>query len=349
MLKDFFKVNFPDNSLSDYALFAAVFAGSLIALNIVKKMLIRSMKRARKSAGGSLDRSTSLEVEKRMAPILYCVAVYLSIQTLTLGAKIDRIVNVLFFVFLGFFGTRLVVLLFALIVERRWIRREEDAAKLQTIKGIVTVAKIAIWGLAVFILLDNLGVNISALLAGLGIGGIAIALAAQTILGDLFSCFVIYFDRPFEVGDFIAIDDFSGSIEHIGIKTTRIRSLSGEQLVFSNTDLTKSRVRNYKRMERRRVNFQIGVVYETKVDDLKRIPDMVAEIIKGIGNTIFDRAHFSSFGESSLVFDVVYFVATSDYLRYMDIQQEINLRLMGEFEKKGIGFALPTQAVHIKK
>lgn len=349
MLKEFFKVNFPDNSLSDYALFAAVFAGSLIALYIVEKMLVRRVKKARKSAGGSIDPSTTLEVEKKAAPMLYCVAVYLSMQTLSLGAKIDRIVNVLFFVFLGFFGTRLAALLLALFAERRWIRREGDAAKLQTIKGIVAVAKISIWGLAVFILLDNLGVNISALLAGLGIGGIAIALAAQTILGDLFSCFVIYFDRPFEVGDFIAIDDFSGTIEYIGIKTTRIRSLSGEQLIFSNTDLTKSRLRNYKRMERRRVNFQIGVVYETRVEDLERIPALIGDIVRSIDDAIFDRAHFSSFGESSLVFDVVYFVATSDYLRYMDIQQEINLRLMGEFEKKGIGFALPTQAVHIKE
>ena len=347
MLKEFLNTNFLDKSPSDYALFAGIFAGSLLILHIGKILISRRIKKARERAGLSIDHPVSLQIEKRIAPMLYCIAIYLSVQVLTLGASLDKIVNVLFLIALGFFTIRLVVLLLNLFVERRWVLKEEDPSKLQTIRGIAAVAKIAVWALAVFLLLDNLGVNISSLLAGLGIGGIAIALAAQTILGDLFSAFVIYFDRPFEVGDFIAIDNFSGAIEHIGIKTTRIRSLSGEEMVFSNTDLTKSRLRNYKRMNQRRVNFKIGVTYDTKVDNLKAIPDLIAGIIRGIGDTNFDRAHFSAYGDFSLVFEVVYYVTTSDYLRYMDIQQEINLKLKEAFDDRGVEFAFPTQTLLI--
>jgi small-conductance mechanosensitive channel len=185
--------------------------------------------------------------------------------------------------------------------------------------------------------------------AGLGIGGIAVALAAQAVLGDLFSYFSILMDRPFELGDFIIIDDYMGTIEHIGIKTTRIRSLGGEQLVFSNTDLTGSRIRNYKRMEQRRIVFRIGVVYQTPVEKLKEIPGIIKGIMDAIPEARTDRAHFASYGDSSLDFEIVYYVLTGDYNKYMDIQQEINLSLAEEFERRGIEFAYPTRTLFIEK
>jgi small-conductance mechanosensitive channel len=185
--------------------------------------------------------------------------------------------------------------------------------------------------------------------AGLGIGGIAVALAAQAILGDLFSYFVIFFDRPFEIGDFIIIGDFMGSIEHIGIKTTRIRSLGGEQLVFSNTDLTNSRIRNYKRMEKRRVVFKLGIVYQTTTSQVKEVPGIIKTAIENVQDTVFDRAHFATYGDFSLDFEVVYYVLSGDYNKYMDIQQDINFEIKEEFEKRGIEFAYPTQTLFLEK
>ncbi|MEE9594372.1 MAG: mechanosensitive ion channel family protein, partial [Candidatus Hydrothermarchaeales archaeon] len=217
------------------------------------------------------------------------------------------------------------------------------------LKAIRPVIKVFIWGFGVIFLLDNLGFEISTVVAGLGIGGIAVALAAQAVLGDLFSYFAIMIDRPFEIGDFIIVGDYLGTVEHVGIKTTRIRSLGGEQLVFSNTDLTNSRVRNYKRMEKRRVLFTMGVTYQTSHEKLKEIPTVIRDIIENISDTVFDRAHFSSYGDFSLVFEVAYYVASGDYKKYMDIQQEINLKIKEEFEKRGIEFAYPTQTVYLNK
>jgi small-conductance mechanosensitive channel len=151
------------------------------------------------------------------------------------------------------------------------------------------------------------------------------------------------------LGDFIIIGEYLGTVEYIGIKTTRIRSLSGEQLVFSNTDLTDSRVRNYKRMAKRRVSFRFGVTYQTPLDKLKEIPKIVENIIKNIDDTIFDRTHFVSYGDFSLIFEVVYYILGSDYNKYMDIQQKINLGIKEEFEKLNVEFAYPTQTIYLNK
>ena len=224
-----------------------------------------------------------------------------------------------------------------------------DAAEAKATRSITTVLNWVIWaGGAVFIL-DNLGIKISAVIAGLGIGGIALALAAQSILGDLFSSFAIFLDKPFKVGDFIIVGDLLGVVEHVGIKTTRIKSLHGEQLVFPNSDLTNSRIRNYKKMQKRRVSFQIGVLYQTTHEQLKNIPQIVAEIVKNIDKVTLDRAHFLSFADFSLVFEIVYYVDGSDYNLYMDIQQEINLALKENFGKAGIEFAYPTQTLYTVK
>lgn len=175
------------------------------------------------------------------------------------------------------------------------------------------------------------------------------AIAAQTLLKDFFSYFSIVFDRPFKRGDFIIIGDYMGTVEYIGIKTTRLRSLGGEQLIFSNTDLTDSRVRNYKFMEKRRVLFRFGVTYETSLSRLKEIPKIIEAIIKDTKDTVFDRAHFFSYGDFSLIFEVVYYVIGPDYNKYMDIQQDINLAIKAEFEKKGINFAYFTQMLNVQK
>ncbi len=218
---------------------------------------------------------------------------------------------------------------------------------MKELRGVTTILNIFIWVLGFVFLMDNLGFNVSTVIAGLGVGGIAVALAAQAILGDLFAYFVIFFDRPFEIGDFIIVGDKLGSVEYIGLKTTRIRSLGGEQLVFSNKDLTDSRIHNYKKMERRRVVFSIGVIYQTTAEQLEMIPKMVRKIIEDQEDIVFDRGHFARYGDSSLDFEFVYYVIGADYNKYMDIQQAINLNMFKEFENKGIEFAYPTRTLFI--
>jgi small-conductance mechanosensitive channel len=347
MLDGFLTKYFPETSLLDFALFAAVFAGSLFVLHVGKRLVVKRLRKSHGLPEGAVDRSTSLAIERKLTPILYGIAAFLSSQALNLGADLGRVVRTVFYIWTGLFGVRFLLFLLNIFVEKYWTTREGNSFQLRSFKIIASTMRVAVWVIAAFILLDNLGVNITALLAGLGIGGIAIALAAQTILGDLFSAFVIFFDRPFEVGDYINIDAFSGTVEHIGIKTTRIRSLSGEQLVFSNSDLTASRLRNYKRLERRRINFKFGVMYSTSALQLKAIPGILAEIIGRIEDASFERAHFATLADYCLQFEVVYYVEVSDYLKYMDIQQEINLRLVEEFSARGIEFAYPTQTLFL--
>ena len=176
---------------------------------------------------------------------------------------------------------------------------------------------------------------------------IAVALAAQNILGDLFASLSIVLDKPFAVGDFLIIDNYMGSVEKVGLKTTRVRSLSGEQLIFSNNDLLGSRIRNFKRMYQRRVVFSFGVVYETPANQLEAIPSMVREIVQGQPQTRFDRAHFQKFGDYALIFEVVYHVDSPDYNLYMDIQQAINLAIYRGLDERGLALAYPTQRLYL--
>ena len=200
--------------------------------------------------------------------------------------------------------------------------QENGEEKVKQLKGVLLVINLCIWFLGIVFLFDNLGYDVTAIIAGLGIGGIAIALAAQNILGDLFNYFVIFFDRPFEIGDFIVLDDKKGNVEYIGIKTTRLKSITGEQIIISNTDLTNSRLHNFKRMEQRRVLFTLGVTYQTTPEQLQMIPGIIKSIIEDQEGITFDRAHFATFGDFSLKFEVVYFVQNRDYTVYMEINSK---------------------------
>jgi small-conductance mechanosensitive channel len=228
---------------------------------------------------------------------------------------------------------------------RRHLEKEKDAAAATTLNAVGYMAKIALWTVVLLIALENIGVDITALIAGLGIAGVAIAFALQNVLGDLFASISIVVDKPFLVGDFIVVEDISGTVERIGLKTTRIRSLTGEQVVLANSALLDSRIRNYKRMRERRIAFSFGVVYDTPPELLEQIPKTVREIIAGIPNTRFDRAHFKEYGNFALIFEVVYYVLSPDYNLYMDTQQAINLGLKRRFKEMGIEFAYPTQVV----
>ena len=211
------------------------------------------------------------------------------------------------------------------------------------------IARIALWVLGFLLILSNFGIDITSLIAGLGIGGIAVALALQNILGDLFSSFAIYFDKPFEIGDFIVVGDKSGIVKKIGIKTTRVTSLQGEEIVFSNKELTTAQIQNFKKLKERRKVFSVGVTYNTPAEVVEQIPSFIEGVIKNIDNVRFDRSHFMEFADSALVFETVYYILSADYNDYMDVNQSIHLGIKKIFDEKGIEFAFPTQTLYVKK
>jgi len=229
----------------------------------------------------------------------------------------------------------------------RYLVKDDDETTRSAIHLVANMAKGIMWVLGILLALSNFGIDVTSLLAGAGIAGIAVAFALQGILSDLFSSFSLYFDRPFKVGDFIVAGGTSGTVKRIGVKTTRIQALTGEEVVLPNQDLTSTTIQNFRRMEERRVVFGFGVLYETDAKRIEEIPASVRKIIESVDDTRFDRAHFKGFGDSSLDFEVVYYVLDRDYAKCMDIQQKINLALLRLFEERSIGFAYPTRTVYV--
>jgi len=340
--------SFWGNTVSMYMLTLGVFIFGIACIYIFKKIIMSRLRVWAEKTTTQLDDILVIGIEKAAIPLAYFGAFYLSMQNLNFSEKAERALYFTTVIFLTYFFLKAITT-FLNYLSQTYIKKEQGEDRAKQMKGLSTLLNVAIWVLGLMFLLDNLGFKITSVVAGLGIGGIAIALAAQTVLGDLFNYFVIFFDRPFEVGDFLVIEDKKGTVEHIGIKTTRIRSLGGELLVFHNTDLTNSRIHNYKKMERRRVVFQVGVVYQTTSDHLATLPLIMKEIIEQQEDATFDRAHFASFGDFSLNFEMVYYVLGADYAHYMDIQQAINLAIFRQFEQKGIEFAYPTQTLFMNK
>ena len=352
-MQEFLTHSYIGNTLLVYAIALGSFLAGAIIIFIINKVVLARLKKWAKTTDTKIDDFLLRGLEKSIIPILYVIAFYLSIKTLELHPKIGRAVDVASIILITFFIIKMITSAFRFGLHsyiKMKAEAEEDAERrIKQIRGITAIISFFIWVIGFVFLLDNLGFEITTVIAGLGIGGIAIALAAQAILGDLFSYFVIFFDRPFEIGDFIVTGEYKGSIEHIGIKTTRVRSLSGEQLIFSNSDLTNSRIQNFKRMERRRVVFKIGLIYQTSSEKLEEAVEIVKKVIIDHPDVTYDRGHFASFGAFSLDFEFVFFVLSNDYNKYMDIQQDVNLQVYREFEKRGIEFAYPTQTLFVNK
>ena len=352
-MQEFLNQIFWGNTIQDYVIALGIFIGGSAIIFIFKKIVLGRMSKWAESTETKLDDLLIRALQKSIIPVLNILIFYIAVKALILHPKVERAVDVISIILITFFIIRMITaaLRFGLdtYIKRKATAEEEAQRRIKQMRGITAIVSFFIWVLGFIFLLDNLGFEITTVIAGLGIGGIAIALAAQAILGDLFSYFVIFFDRPFEIGDFIVIGEFRGSIEHIGIKTTRVRSLSGEQLVFGNSDLTNSRIQNFKRMDRRRVVFKLGVTYQTPAEKLEEAVKVVEQIIIDHPDVTYDRGHFAAFGPFSLDFEFVYFVLSNDYKQYMDIQQDVNLRVLREFERLGIEFAYPTQTLFVNK
>lgn len=336
------------NTILDYLTSFAVLLSSALFVYVFKKYVLIHLNRWSESTETSLDDLLVRAISKGI-PILYFGVFYLSLHTLNLTEKFESALNVSAIIVVTLLAVRALVSTFNFGLQSYLNKSPDSSGGERQLKGIRGLVNFAIWAIALVFMLDNLGIKISAVVAGLGIGGIAVALAAQAVLADLFSYFVIFFDKPFEVGDFIVVGDKMGAVEQIGIKTTRIRSLGGEQLVFSNTDLTNSRVHNFKKMEKRRVVFKLGVTYRTSSEKLRKINKIVKDAIETQNGTFFDRGHFAAYGDFSLNFEFVYYVTGADYAKYMDVQQAINLAIFEAFETEKIEFAYPTQTVFLNK
>lgn len=335
------------NTVLNYLTSLAILLGGMAAIYVFKRYILSRLKKLAESSVTTIDDLLVKAIERTLVPILYFGVLYASIHTLHLSKDFERGFNIAAIVLVTILAVRTLTAAVHHLLRRYSNAASDEGGK--QIKGIGGLLNFVIWILALLFLLDNLGVKISAVVAGLGIGGIAVALAAQAVLGDLFSYFVIFFDKPFAVGDFIVVGDKMGVVEHVGIKTTRLRALGGEQLVFSNTDLTNSRVHNFKKMDKRRIVFKLGVTYQTPSEKLKRIPLLVKDIIVAQQDAEFDRGHFANYGDFSLNFEFVYYVIGADYAKYMDVQQAINLAIFDAFEKETIEFAYPSQTLFVNK
>lgn len=337
------------NNLKQYLIVIAFLIVAVLFIRVLRKKILKKLKLLVEKTNTSIDDYILNLIKRAIVPFLYVGSFYMATKFLYLSALSEQIVNLFLITAMTIVVARAIndFIKYIFSVYRRRSGIGEVMEK--SFGGILAVVQAIVWCFAVIFYLDNLGFKITTVIAGLGVGGVAVALAAQTILKDLFSYVCILFDRPFEVGDFIIVGDYLGAVEYIGIKTTRISSLGGEQLIFSNADLTDSRVRNYKRMKRRRVVFNFGVVYQTTSRKLKEIPALVKEIVEKVEDTVYDRAHFKKYGDSSLDFEVVYYVIGGDYNKYMDIQQEINFAIFDEFERREIDFAYPTRTLYLNK
>lgn len=261
--------------------------------------------------------------------------------------EIRLIFSIIEILLVSFAITRVINVLVAWYGERKR-EREKDVSN-HILFLLKRVLHIVVYIFAFLFVLWTFDINLSGAIVGLGVGGIAIAFALQNVLSDLFSAFTIYFDRPFEIGDFVILGSDMGTIKKIGMVSTRIQTLQGEELVVSNQELVTTRIRNFKQMEQRRIVFGLGVIYATPLTKLKKIPGIIKEIINSIDIAYVDRVHFKEFGNFSLNFEFVYYIRSKDYNVYMNTQQEINFKIKEAFDKEGIEMAFPTQTLFVKR
>jgi len=338
------------NSIQSWLVALVIFMVTFLVIKSVQAVVVHRLSRLAEKTTTHIDDLFVYIFKSTKTFIIIAGSAYIACGVITLKPSYEalwlKVVILMLILQGGFWANAGIRFWFDHNIQKRM---DQDSASVTTISLLGFMARVSLWVIVLLLLLDNLGVNITGLVAGLGIGGIAVALAVQNILGDLLASLSIVLDKPFVVGDFIVVDSLMGTIEHIGLKTTRIRSLSGEQLIFSNNDLLKSRVRNYKRMSERRILFGFGVIYQTPLEKLKEIKEIVSDIIIKVENARLDRVHFKEYGDSSLNFEVVYYVTDPDYTIYMNVQETINQEIFRRFAEEAIEFAYPTQTLFIQK
>jgi small-conductance mechanosensitive channel len=347
---DIFAIEFYGNSLKSWLISVGILLSSLILLLLLKRVIVRRLSDFAKRSPTLIDDALVNLFGQTRSYFILAISVYFATLALTFPDPMVKVIEKSIILIALIQGAGWIV-----GIINFWIRHESgrrlqaDAAGATTLTALGFVARLGLWSVIVLLALENVGVDITTLIAGLGIGGVAVALGLQSVLGDLFASLAIVLDKPFVMNDFIVVNEHMGSVEHVGLKTTRIRSLTGEQIIFSNSDLLRSRIRNYGRMTERRVLFLIGVHFQTPHAKLAAIPGLVRSIIEAQPGVRFDRCHFKEFGESSLVFETVFYVKNPDYNVSMDVQHAINLELHRRLGEEGIKIAYPTRVLYMEQ
>ena len=338
------------NQVSSYLYAAILFTAALTIIYFLRQIVFARLKELAAKTETDLD-DLAMELLNMVRPLEYgLIALYLAVRHLNRAPGFDTAFTFVILITFTYRGITLVQRLLNYWINKIVAQRGlSENAKKSVVHSTQVILRALIWAAAALFVLDNLGVNVSAVLTGLGIGGVAVALAAQAILGDLFNFFVILLDKPFNIGDFVVSDAVSGTIEHIGLKSTRIRSISGEMVIVSNSNLLSSRIRNYKDLDKRRVVFKTGVLYQTGAEKLRRIPALIKTAVLGRTGTEFERSNLYNAGDFSIDFETVYYISGNDYKIYMDTQEQVLLGILESFAKEGITFAYPTQTLFVNK
>ncbi len=331
--------------------FITTFLGSIILLKVFEKIILVRIKKLTKLTSGKLDDVIVQVIDSIRWPFYITFALFVSAKFVTFSSRIDTYINYLFLIVFIYYLTKGIQRIIDFFAKKLLANAKEDKDSLDP-SAILLIKRITVgivWGVAIIIVLQNLGYNVSALVAGLGVGGIAIAFALQNILGDFFAAFSIYFDKPFETGDYIVVGEDSGTVKKIGIKSTRIETLRGEELIISNKKLTETRIHNFKKMQKRRITFKLGLGYDTPNKKLKKAKEIIKDIIQSMDGVELERVNFVGFGDFSLNFEIVYYLNSRDYSVYMEKQGEINFKIKERFEEEGINIPYPTQTIKLNK
>ncbi len=339
------------NTGRDYLAAAIMVIASIILLKLFKRLVVLRLKAAAMRTKTDFDDVLVNMLNNFHWPLYLVISAYIAAKALVLPAALSRVFHYMLLIGVVYYGVRALQDVIDFTAGKLIKKREKNggAHEASVIRTFVRVMKWILWIIAFLTIISNLGFNITTLVAGLGIGGLAIAFAFQKILEDIFSSISIYFDKPFEIGDFIIVGEHMGVVKSVGIKSTRIQALQGEEIVISNRELTSTRIQNFKRMQRRRIVFKFGVVYGTSNAKVEKALGIVRDVVKKAKLADLDRVHFKEFGDFSLNFEVVYYLNSSDYNDYMDTQQEVNMGIKDGFEREKIEFAYPTQTVVLNK
>ena len=336
---------FWNNTLFQYIVFVIIFAIAMISMNLILLFLLKILLKVNTKLQNIFITDLVKSIKKRTRPIILLISLSIARLSLNLPENLSKYFGKIVIVFIIIFII-MFICDFITNFTNNYLSQKKDVV---ISDGIITILKVVVWIIGFLTILSNLGVNVNTFITGLGVGGVAVAFAAQSIIADLFNYFVIVFDKPFLKGDYIQIDQDLGTVEYIGVKSTRIRRNSGEQLLISNTNLLASRIQNYRVLEKRRKYMMVGVEYSTPLEKLKMIPDVVKKIIESTENTEFYSARFIEFADSSLNFEVIYHVTIPDYAEYVRIVEDVNYKLVDEFNKLGINFAFPSRTIYMSK
>lgn len=342
----FMDMVFYGNTVEQYLFALGILLITLVIIKIFKNYILGKIKKLAEKTDTLVDDVIVASIERIGLKFYFAVSLYIALRLLVLPVFIYDITYAMMVIIIVYYLVRVGIIWIEFFTKKIQDDEESDTHSIEIVGKIV---KVILWIFAGVFLLQFLGYDVTTLIAGLGIGGIAIAFALQNVLGDVFASFTIYYDKPFKKGDYIVVGQDSGTVITTGLKSTRIQTLQGDELVISNKLLTEERIHNYKKMRERRINFKFGIEYGTPTKKMKKIEPIVKKIFEEIPEAKLHSIKFFTFGDFSLIYDVIYFVKNKDYLVYQTVQEKINYGIKEAFEKEEIKLALPAHILYIKK